>query len=1768
MDAKNMNRSSAFTSSLAPAAIDTSTASRLPQWCLPRWLVAWAAALASLLLTATATACPADPGGAPNKPGQCAGAGNPINVMTGNKYQREDDMPALPGVLGLEIVRHYNSAFSKPDQPNGVLGRGWRLSYETELVDRWGRIQVLQADGGRVVFDRDPKAPTGCSTLDPASGTMSIGSQRDGRPDYTWTWTDGRKLHFNAAGKLDRITAPTGETVRLLYDNQNVLVRVIDPQGRSLNLVYYDRHIPNQFHGVQFIDTPVGRFGYEYGSALPKGAGLFDKRQLLANLVRVRLPDHFDPDQKAHALSSRGTTRSTLSRIYHHEDPRSPWLMTGISIETPGADGKPVTTRYSTYGYDDTGRAILSTHAGNVDKVTLDNHEAGKTVLTNSLGQKTVYRYAVIADEFRLLEVRGAGCALCGEPNVRYRYDDAGRLTEMTKLSESGEPVAGTRVERDKLGRVTRVGKIVYRHGKAEPAQLQVRLEYQGGGYAPALVARPSVVPGKELVTRIDYNAAGQPLRVTESGWVPTADGKQAAAGIERTVRYRYATIDGRSLLTEIDGPLPNGKTNSPADSDVTILEYDHRPVASVAASSGGLAQYERRDGLLTRVIAPGGLVTEVLERDAALRPTRLRTTDGDLEQAMSVTSNWRGAPLHLELAAGTLRWKLDYEYDALGQVAAVTMPGSLHTVFRYDDAGRRALTVLPDGSGIRNEQDTEDRIVRTTRLLDALAGGGTGLSALRFTYDHAEDKPGKLAEVGDTAGLIKRYGYDELGRLATARSALGITTAFAYDAAGLLASRTDAAGSPDAASLGLAYDLAGHATKITAGNGVKTLRRYDDFGRKVMEADPDHGITIFRHDPAGHVVARIDESLVATRFTYDHAGRLVAMGADKEPNLVQYRYRGRQLQGMVSTPDGKPEHATERTDYERDAFGRVTRETRWLANVAPHAAAGPGFSFVTTSEYDEAGRLVSQTLPDRHRLQYRYAPADVGKASARRPGQLEAILFDDDVVVTDVEQTIAGGLTGYTMGNGARQQISLDSRGRIEQLQVLAGAAEPAGWWRRITAWFSGSKGNGDALFYRQVNHYDADGRITRIDRQMPSAETGRVQIALGDTYAYDHMNRLIGILSSDGTDTRYAYDKGGNRVFETVGTTRGDGLHGTISDGALGQTVNRYAYAPGTNRLIAITSGQSDIDTGAVAAPRNATEAAQLIRDAWFYHATGVPLAQLVGTDRGDHANRRIVYNSAKRPIEVYINEQLVARYHYNVQGERIAKIVYATRRPLTAVSYQQGHDQGDTSYSLYREQRLAAETDGAGRIAAHYVYLCGKPVAKIEMDVNDSRAHRFWKAITMRNVPDASDTRARIYAVVTDHLGMPRQVMDERQHVVWQANTTAFGQTRVTYAEAVGTNAQPFVMNLRLPGQVFDAATNLNYNYLRDYDPEVGRYTTPDPAGLGGGLNPYAYVSNDPLTNIDPLGLFQSDIHYYMTFFLAVVAGVNPEEARVIALAAQYIDDNPDTSPLNVSVWTGLTDEHRARLLTYHFTMVPSAINPATGLVSGIKDDIFLGYGTPPSDPRYTNIPENAQLKNLSAAVATAGQATNLANSRCTQLQFFGEYLHAFEDTFAHRDSKDMPFALDTGLGHGIYGSNPDYTYNHSTNSPRGGGSVWSTNEARTLEAEKEVFAKMSAWADPSKAKKIEDIEKTLKDFNKIQESEGDGETTEERQRGYPTKIGLLQSALKKLGYTGIDITQAGQKSFNTQTAAQNRTTYLHDKNGKALDQKLYRGTILPK
>ena len=102
------------------------------------------------------------------------------------------------------------------------------------------------------------------------------------------------------------------------------------------------------------------------------------------------------------------------------------------------------------------------------------------------------------------------------------------------------------------------------------------------------------------------------------------------------------------------------------------------------------------------------------------------------------------------------------------------------------------------------------------------------------------------------------------------------------------------------------------------------------------------------------------------------------------------------------------------------------------------------------------------------------------------------------------------------------------------------------------------------------------------------------------------------------------------------------------------------------------------------------------------------------------------------------------------------------------------------------------------------------------------------------------------------------------DEQGKVIWQVEYDAWGKVipASLRAERVNPNqsnqANSFNLALRLPGQWQDQATGLYYNYQRDYNPDTGRYLTPDPLDFPDGADPYAYVNNDPLNKLDPLGL----------------------------------------------------------------------------------------------------------------------------------------------------------------------------------------------------------------------------------------------------------------------------------------------------------------------
>jgi RHS repeat-associated protein len=97
------------------------------------------------------------------------------------------------------------------------------------------------------------------------------------------------------------------------------------------------------------------------------------------------------------------------------------------------------------------------------------------------------------------------------------------------------------------------------------------------------------------------------------------------------------------------------------------------------------------------------------------------------------------------------------------------------------------------------------------------------------------------------------------------------------------------------------------------------------------------------------------------------------------------------------------------------------------------------------------------------------------------------------------------------------------------------------------------------------------------------------------------------------------------------------------------------------------------------------------------------------------------------------------------------------------------------------------------------------------------------------------------------------------DSTGAVVWSADYKPFGEATITVSTI--TN------NLRFPGQYYDAETGLYYNYMRDYNPSIGRYPQADPIGLKGGINLYAYVADDPVNWFDPDGQARTRSYSYI-------------------------------------------------------------------------------------------------------------------------------------------------------------------------------------------------------------------------------------------------------------------------------------------------------------
>jgi RHS repeat-associated protein len=133
--------------------------------------------------------------------------------------------------------------------------------------------------------------------------------------------------------------------------------------------------------------------------------------------------------------------------------------------------------------------------------------------------------------------------------------------------------------------------------------------------------------------------------------------------------------------------------------------------------------------------------------------------------------------------------------------------------------------------------------------------------------------------------------------------------------------------------------------------------------------------------------------------------------------------------------------------------------------------------------------------------------------------------------------------------------------------------------------------------------------------------------------------------------------------------------------------------------------------------------------------------------------------------------------------------------------------------------------------------------------ELDGQNQVVSRFVYAL-QENVPEYMIKGSATYRIITDYSGSVRLVVDAATGEVAQ---------RLDYDEfgRVLNDTRPGFQPFGYAGGLYDAQTGLVHLGSRDYDPQVGRFTTRDPEGFGGGANLYLYVGDDPINRVDPSG-----------------------------------------------------------------------------------------------------------------------------------------------------------------------------------------------------------------------------------------------------------------------------------------------------------------------
>lgn len=580
------------------------------------------------------------------------------------------------------------------------------------------------------------------------------------------------------------------------------------------------------------------------------------------------------------------------------------------------------------------------------------------------------------------------------------------------------------------------------------------------------------------------------------------------------------------------------------------------------------------------------------------------------------------------------------------------------------------------------------------------------------------------------------------------------------------------------------------------------------------------------------------DGTYTTVAFTYDSRSRVrTVKNTYNHTTTTEYDTYNRPV--SVLDPRGRytyfeytGPHLTKVTDTAGKAYQFSFNALGWLETERfPDGAATRTYAYdaegLLLRATDRRGRTVTWTYDEAHRQRTRVA--DGLTTSFSYPDAFTNVVSngESEVVIKTVADVGAQDYMTSTLGGKAFE---------IKRVYDIEDAYRPKGF--DLNTWNNGALLRqdkfrtgvsyapiepGQSSSYSIVGYsgltttkaFDEAGRPIRtyfpsgVTQQKAFTEDGRLASMtfnattpnqkLGATYSYDFESRL-------NTRTNIAGDLYWSYAYDQLGQVERYGAYRDLPEwctpatcpppGPIRQEV--YAYDAAGNRT----------DRGGTVAP-GTNRLTQFGGYSFTYDAEGNVTGKNSASD-----NHSLTWNDLGQLASVTRNGVTVT-YGYDGMGRRVRRT-----------------ENGVSRYFLYDGDDLLMEADQNGAPIRTYTHWPGVD-APHSVRVTNSSGQNF------------------IYYYITEAPGHVTGLLNEAGQVVAEYRYTPWGEVEST----TDTTGQP----LQYMAREIDATTGMYYVRARWYDPAMARFVSQDPIGLAGGMNTYAYVTNDPVNRRDPSGLW---------------------------------------------------------------------------------------------------------------------------------------------------------------------------------------------------------------------------------------------------------------------------------------------------------------------